>query len=118
MTEILFSYGTLRQPEVQLALFGRTVPTFDDSLPGHQLDWIRITDSSVIATSGSDRHPILRRSEPTLTVPGGYLELSEGELARADDYEVEDYVRIRVTLSSGVKAWVYAERETYGPPTP
>lgn len=61
----------------------------------------------MIATSGSDRHPIVRRGAPTDAVHGAYLELDDADLARADDYEVDDYERGPVTLRSGVRAWVY-----------
>ncbi len=107
VTHRLFSYGTLRQSDVQAALFGRAVPTVEDSLPGHRLDWLVITDPEVVATSGSDRHPILRKSSPDDSVEGAYLELNDAELAAADDYEVDDYIRTAVELASGVDAWVY-----------
>ena len=107
MTHRLFSYGTLRQDDVQAALFGRAVPTVEDSLPGHRLDWLVITDPEVVATSGSDRHPILRKSSPDDSVEGARLELNDAELAAADDYEVDDYVRTAVELASGVGALVY-----------
>lgn len=100
----LFSYGTLRHSDVQVSLFGRSVPTVADSLPGHRLDWLVITDPQVIATSGSDRHPILRADSPGESVAGAYLELDDAELAAADSYEVDDYMRTRVRLASGVDA--------------
>ena len=56
---LLFSYGTLRLPEVQLSTFGRLLEGHDDAVVGYRLDWVTITDSHVIAASGSDRHPIL-----------------------------------------------------------
>ena len=107
MTHNLFSYGTLRQPEVQQALFGRSVPTVDDALPGYRIEWLTITDPEVIKTSGSDRHPILRKGEPTDSASGAYLTIDDADLAAADDYEVDDYVRTAVTLASGVQAWAY-----------
>ena len=103
----VFSYGTLRQPEVQQALYGRVVPTTGDVLPGYRIDWLRITDPDVIATSGSDRHPILQRGGDQDAVPGAYLVLSDADLAATDAYEVGDYTRREVTLASGVTAWVY-----------
>jgi hypothetical protein len=106
-SERLFSYGTLRQSDVQQALFGRAVPTVDDVLPGFRLDVVVITDPAVVATSGSDRHPILRRGRPGDAVDGAFLELTPGELAAADAYEVDDYVRVPVTLKSGLSAWAY-----------
>ena len=80
----VFSDGTLRQAGVQAALFGRSVPTARDSLPGFRLDWLLITDPDVIAASGTDRHPILCKGGPSDAVDGVRLELDD-ELARADD---------------------------------
>jgi gamma-glutamylcyclotransferase (GGCT)/AIG2-like uncharacterized protein YtfP len=107
-THEVFSYGTLRHPLVQESLFGGHVPTVEDSLPGWHLDWVTITDADFIRASGSDRHPILRRGAPGDVVPGVVLTLShEWQLRSADDYEVSDYQRVRVTLTSGRTAWVY-----------
>ena len=107
VTQRLFSYGTLRQPEVREALFGRPLPTTPDSLPGYRLEWLLITDAAVIAESGSDRHPILRNGDVTDSVPGACLGLNKHELLAADAYEVDDYARTSLTLASGVDAWVY-----------
>jgi len=103
----VFSYGTLRQASVQQALYGRTVPTIPDMLTGWRLDWLEITDSCVIATSGSARHPILRRGAPDDAMVGAYLELNDDELSATDSYEVSDYVRRVVVLASGVEAFAY-----------
>ncbi|WP_439692577.1 gamma-glutamylcyclotransferase family protein [Curtobacterium sp. SP.BCo] len=104
----VFSYGTLRQPLVQESLFGGHVPTEDDALPGWRLDWVTITDPEVVRTSGSDRHPILRRGTPEDRVQGASLLLAhDWQLRAVDDYEVADYQRIKVTLASGDTAWVY-----------
>lgn len=107
-THRVFSYGTLRQPLVQESLFGGHVPTEPDALPGWRLDWVTITDPEVIRTSGSDRHPILRRGSSADVVEGSVLALGyEWQLRAVDDYEVADYQRVRVTLASGASAWVY-----------
>jgi hypothetical protein len=37
------------------------------------------------------------------------FELSDGELAHADQYEPAGYKRILATLQSGKKAWLYAD---------
>ena len=108
LTELLFSYGTLQQPEVQRATFGREVPGRRDAIVGYDLDYVTITDPHVIATSGSDRHPIMRPSaEVDAHVDGTVFEISEAELVAADEYEVDDYRRIAVPLRSGASAWVY-----------
>jgi hypothetical protein len=107
-THRVFSYGTLRQPLVQESLFGDHVPTTPDTLPGWRLDWVAITDPEVVRTSGSDLHPILRRGTADDVVEGSTLTLGyEWQLRAVDDYEVADYQRIRVELTSGLSAWVY-----------
>ena len=106
--EHLFSYGTLRLPEVQRGTFGAELPTTDDELPGFRLKVLTITDPHVIALSGSDRHPILERTDdPADRVSGSVLVLTREQLTAADAYEVDDYARVAVTLASGTTAWVY-----------
>jgi gamma-glutamylcyclotransferase (GGCT)/AIG2-like uncharacterized protein YtfP len=107
---LLFSYGTLRQPEVQLATFGRLLAGRETAVVGFRLEWLTITDPQVIATSGSDRHPLLVPADGPdgeASVPGTVFEISAAELAAADDYEVDDYRRVLVPLDTGEQAWVY-----------
>ncbi|WP_267890844.1 pyridoxal 5'-phosphate synthase [Streptomyces sp. AS58] len=108
----LFSYGTLQLPGVQLSRFGRLLDGRPDALPGHRMTTVLITDPAVIETSGTDRHPMVVVSpDPQDTVEGQVFVISDTELAMADDYEVDDYVRVRVTLRSGTNAWAYLERK-------
>jgi gamma-glutamylcyclotransferase (GGCT)/AIG2-like uncharacterized protein YtfP len=108
VAELLFSYGTLRQQEVQLTTFGRELNGQDDAIVGYELDWVTISDPHVIATSGSDRHPILKPSDrPGAAVEGTVFTITESELAAADEYEVDDYRRVLLPLRSGGRAWVY-----------
>ncbi len=55
----LFSYGTLRQLNVQLAIFGRALDGRADVLPGYSFSPLQITDPGVIATSGTAHHTII-----------------------------------------------------------
>ncbi|MES2495650.1 MAG: M24 family metallopeptidase [Pseudomonadota bacterium] len=108
----LFSYGTLRQPEVQMASFGRLLHGTEDSMPGYRTDMLEITDPAVLATSGERFHPIVVPSDdPADRVPGTLFALSEEEIWAADGYEVSDYARTRVRLTSGATAWVYVKAE-------
>ncbi len=108
----LFSYGTLRDPQVQLETFGRLLEGEPDAVVGYRLESLTITDPAVIATSGSDRHPIVRASDdPGTAVEGTVLWISEQELLAADAYEVDDYARTSVPLRSGAHAWVYVHPE-------
>ena len=105
---LLFSYGTLRDPAVQQATFGRELTSHDDQLPGYQVTMLKITDPAVLAVSGQTHHPILvATGNDADTVPGAALEVTAEDLVAADNYEVDDYHRIMVSLTSGARAWVY-----------
>jgi gamma-glutamylcyclotransferase (GGCT)/AIG2-like uncharacterized protein YtfP len=99
-SELLFSYGTLQDHEVQVSTFGRTLIGERDALPeyrqvtfgpymnvqftGHQSDWVE----------------------------GTRFEVTSTELEEADIYEATaDYKRIQVQLKSGTFAWVYLNKE-------
>jgi len=108
---VLFSYGTLRQREVQLTTFGRELDGAADAIIGYRLEWLTITDPHVIETSGSDRHPILKPGTSDDAVDGTVFEVTDTELIAADEYEVDDYRRVQVPLRSGKRAWVYVFAE-------
>ncbi|MBO9499054.1 MAG: gamma-glutamylcyclotransferase [Novosphingobium sp.] len=107
---LLFSYGTLRQPEVQQALFGRLLVGKADALVGYAMRMLQITDAEVIRTSGSSVHPVAEATgDPADRVEGMAFEVTEAELERADAYEVQ-YRRVSVPLASGRMAFFYVER--------
>jgi gamma-glutamylcyclotransferase (GGCT)/AIG2-like uncharacterized protein YtfP len=97
----LFSYGTLQREDVQLSTFGRLLTGAPDELTGFELSAITI-DGTRYSTVTFSRNPDIR-------IPGVLFEVSDSELARADEYEGEVYYkRVIVTLASGKQAWVYA----------
>ena len=106
----LFSYGTLRQPEVQLATFGRRLDGHPDAVTGYRVDTVTITDPGVVATSGSDRHPVLvAAGDPGAAVEGTVLAITARELVAADAYEVDAYERVEVPLrlhNAGADPWL------------
>jgi len=105
---LLFSYGTLRQPEVQLANYGRLLDGRPDALRGYRLAPLAITDPHVVRISGKAVHAIARRTGDSADVIGGMVfGLSPAELAATDRYEVDAYARVEVTLASGARAFVY-----------
>ncbi|MFD9486065.1 GDSL-type esterase/lipase family protein [Streptomyces sp. NPDC059991] len=110
----LFSFGTLMDERVQTTLFGQAVPTSPASLTGCTTRPLAITDPSVIAASGLDVHLTLER-EYGAVVEGAVLRLTDQDLAAADAYEVDDYVRRRVLLSSGERAWAYLDAKPLRP---
>lgn len=107
---LLFSYGTLQQENVQLASFRRVLEGSDDAMPGYRQTLLEISDPEVIRTSGKRFHPVVAPSaDPADSVVGKVFWISAEELAAADRYEVADYKRISVRLSSGKEAFVYVK---------
>lgn len=106
---LLFSYGTLRQPEVQRDVFGEEVPGEPDAVTGHRLGEVVIDDPRVIELSGAAIHPgLVPDDTPGAEVAGTVFALTDAQLAAADEYEVDAYRRVAMPLRSGRTAWVYA----------
>ena len=106
--EKLFSYGTLQLLSVQTETFGRSLVGMKDTLIGYKLSDIKIKDQDVIKTSGKEIHPILKYSgNETDRVDGTIFEITTSELSQADEYEVEEYLRVKARFHSGAEAWVY-----------
>jgi len=62
----------------------------------------------VVRISGASQHTIIRFSgNPSDVVTGMVFRVTAEELARADAYEVSEYRRVAVQLSSGRRAFVY-----------
>ena len=97
MIERIFVYGTLCDPNVQMAVFQRSISGTPDTLHGYR--------RTVIAF-GTHNYPIIQVA-PGERVDGLLLEVSADDLARSDHYETHAYRRIEVTLASGATAWVY-----------
>jgi hypothetical protein len=108
---LLFSYGTLQLESVQMANFGRLLEGRRDTLPGYALVPYEITDPEVIAESGTAWHSMAKpTAESGASVPGMVFAITPEELEAADVYEVPEYQRIEVELSSGTRAFVYVGR--------
>ncbi|GAB4335470.1 MAG: gamma-glutamylcyclotransferase [Phototrophicales bacterium] len=99
MLNILFAYGTLQYPETQYAVFGRVTQTTPDILDGFVKEQIFL---------GDNYYPIIRQNPQTFVV-GGRMQVTPEELVLIDHYETSAYRRIKVTLRSGLSAWVYCE---------
>ena len=104
----LFSYGTLRQPEVQIANYGRLLQGEPDVLSGYRLEPVEIVDPDVVRISGTAVHTIAVASgDPENRIPGTVFALTEAEIVATDAYETDAYARIEIMLESGRVAWVY-----------
>ena len=108
MSEYLFSYGTLQKEKVQIDLFGRILKGWSDSLPGYKTATIEITDEAFLA-KGENKYQqtAIKTNDRSNNIKGTVFEVTEEELLHSDQYEPEGYIRIRVDLESGRKAWLY-----------
>ena len=107
-SELLFSYGTLRQEAVQLATFGRKLEAKADALCGYKLQIIRLDDEQFVAASGTADHRNLEfTGDPSDIVEGTIFTVTHAELQQSDAYEPDGYTRELVQLKSGLNAWVY-----------
>jgi gamma-glutamylcyclotransferase (GGCT)/AIG2-like uncharacterized protein YtfP len=114
---LLFSYGTLQQEGVQLAIFDRKLCGDQDELVGYEQALLLIEDPVVVSTSGKTHHTIVRPSgDPASRIKGTVYQLTEAELHRADRYEVAAYKRTAANLASGREAWVYVDARIADPP--
>ena len=105
---LLFSYGTLREPAVQLSTFGRLLHGEPDELIGFEQSLLEVTDAAFVATSGKSQHAVVTyNGQSASRVAGTVFEVTESELASADAYEPAGYARVMATLASGRQAWVY-----------
>ncbi len=116
---LLFSYGTLQQPDVQLTTFGRGLAGSPDTLPGFAASTAPIDDPRVASTLGRSHHDNARfTGDAQHRIQGTAFEVTDAELGLADEYErPAAYVRTEVTLGSGRRAWVYVH-EPSAPTTP
>jgi len=106
--ELLFSYGTLQTPIVQIKTFGRELIGYDDQLLDYKLEILEIQDKDVVKLSGETHHPIAVVNQGEI-VQGKVFEITPEELAQSDKYEVSDYQRVLGKMVSGIPAWVYVE---------
>lgn len=107
---LLFSYGTLQQENVQLSTFGRLLVGEKDDLIAFEQSMVRIEDPEIVERSGKTHHPIVKfNADASCRVPGTVFDITDAELASADEYEVEAYKRVFVGLASGKMAWVYVD---------
>ena len=95
---LVFSYGTLQKDDVQLATFGRLLRGHKDELTGFEPS--RAGAHANVTYNG------LQSSR----VSGTVFEITDAELAAADEYERRDnYVRVPATFVSGKEGWVYVD---------
>ncbi len=109
----LFSYGTLQKDEVQLELFERLLNGTSDLLSRYRAASVEIKDEAFLARGeNSQQLTLIASDNENDLVQGMVFEISYDELLRADKYEPDGYIRVRVKLASGKQAWVYWLRDS------
>lgn len=111
---LLFSYGTLQEEAVQRLTFGRLLEGERDELPGFEPSRVRNEDPQEAAASGRTHHAnVTFNGRSDSRVSGTVFEITDAELAAADEYErPAAYKRITAVLASGKQAWVYVAAGT------
>ena len=93
-----------------MSTFGRLLHGQPDELIGFEQSVLKIEDPQFVATSGKAHHAIVRfNGRGDSRVSGTVFEVSDDELANADQYEPGGYKRVSAVLASGKQAWVYAD---------
>jgi hypothetical protein len=110
-TAVLFSYGTLRDPATQRAVFGHEVSGSPDELLGFTRRLVEVRDAAFAAANGAVQAIVSRTGRDDDRIAGSALEVTEAELAMADAYEPAGYRRVEARLASGRSGWVYAADE-------
>jgi gamma-glutamylcyclotransferase (GGCT)/AIG2-like uncharacterized protein YtfP len=108
-TELLFSYGTLRDESVQLSIFGRRLNGRTDTLTGYRLMMVQVDDPDFAARNGAEQRDAHFTGDGSDVVEGVVYSVNAEELKLADEYEPVDYKRVFAQMKSGVKAWVYVK---------
>lgn len=97
MSEQLFIYGSLLDPATQKHVLGRYDEGDPDTLEGHK-KIPAFVDGQQYSTVIPDKKN---------SVDGCILIVTKKELEKIDMYEEPEYIRQKITLKSGVKAWIY-----------
>jgi hypothetical protein len=89
----------LQEEAVQLSTFGRLLEGQPDELVDFEESLFWVEDPQFVTASGKACHAIVTfNGNSDSRVPGMALEMTEDELAKADQYEPAGYERIPVTL--------------------
>lgn len=103
--EKLFSYGTLRSKQIQMQLFNKLLKGTQDQLLGYKLKSLQIEEEFGMA----DYVVVVPSDDLSDIIHGVVFTISNADLAKVDVFESNSYKRVRVTLQSGIEAWIYME---------
>jgi hypothetical protein len=112
---LLFSYGTLRDPAVQRAVFGRELTATTDDLLGFARRVVEVRDLAFAAANGPVHAIVQYTGRDDDRTAGSVLEVTDAELVMSDAYEPAGYKRVEARFGSGRRGWVYAEASVSAP---
>ena len=111
---LIFSHGSLQQPDVQVSIYGRVLHVEPDELVDCIRTQVEVPPWHKAAASGTTHYAnveFVAGSDDR--VPGMVFELTDAELVLTDAYERDaEYVRVLARLASGRSAWVYVSART------
>ncbi len=99
VAHLIFSYGTLQDPKVQMAVYKRLLIGEKAVLPHYTLATKKIYGQYPVVTP-----------QISETITGVIYQINDAELALTDAYEGPNYQRRLLPLANGRKAWVYLEK--------
>ena len=96
---LLFSYAPLQQEAVQRSTFGRLLQGQPDELVGFEQSLLRVEDPQFVVASGKTLHAVVKfNGRSDSRVRGTVFEISDSDLAKADQYEPAGCKRILAGL--------------------
>ncbi|MDD5197435.1 MAG: gamma-glutamylcyclotransferase [Candidatus Gracilibacteria bacterium] len=97
MQELLFVYGTLKNPEIQQEIIGKNPIMELDILENHTIVQYAFSDGIYpIAVEAMDKN-----------IEGFILFVSLLDFIVLDEYEGSGYKRVKILLKSRREAWIY-----------
>jgi gamma-glutamylcyclotransferase (GGCT)/AIG2-like uncharacterized protein YtfP len=108
MSEQLFVYGTLKDPDIQRNVIGRVVPATVGVLEGYLLGAV---------TTDKATYPALVKEHGAREISGLVLEIEKDDLIPLDIYESEEstgrklYDRVVERIKDGREVWLYVKKD-------
>lgn len=99
MANLVFAYGRLMKPAIQVMLIGREAESLPDVLEGYRKSRISVHSEPYFAIVSSAKS----------SVRGVVFAVTKRELAIFDKYETKMYKRKKVALASSKRAWAYVK---------
>lgn len=95
----VFAYGTLLDDRIREDVLRYKTSIFHAQLRGFRKGTV---------TLNNIKYPIIVKDSVTNEIiEGAYFEVSEKDLTLIDNYESDNYARVKVKLENSIEAWTY-----------